>query len=347
MRTRKEAVIAGRKQRRSRAEAVAEEAVEPQPTSLWGIVDPENSVLLPGKLDSLRRFLLLYSATRSCLWAVFAADLPQTGLALTTIWLFGCAAAAFLGGASSSATARSAASWAPAAALIALVPQLAWTLPFTNNHFILEMLVMIVLAVAGGSRRSDASRNAHVQARSDGDVRLAWRGVAWLTLIVFFHTGLQKVIYGYWFGGEFLAWMIGNTNRFGDLFMLFLSGGDILRLRAYNALSAGTGPYRVDSALFIAASNLVYIAEMALPVLLAWPRTRRLAAIASLVLVFVMQLGAREYGFAFLFLHLLMMFLPGDAIRRTLPLTAAIMAWVIGAAFKIFPGGWMVDPRSM
>ncbi|HYB99969.1 MAG TPA: hypothetical protein VEC57_12630 [Candidatus Limnocylindrales bacterium] len=289
--------------------------------ALWSAVDPGDASLIDRRLDSLRRIVLLYGAARSWLWLRFAPDLPEGGLALTALWMSICAALSF---------GSRRAGWAPVAALAALVPQLWWTFPRTNNHFYLELLVVVLLGVAAGRKGEDG--------------RLAYRGVVWLTLIVLFHTGLQKVLYGYYFGAEMLAWMVASSERFGDLFAMLLPAEETARLRGYDTMRTGDGPYRVQSPLFIAGSNLVYGAEMALPLLLALPATRHLAAIASIALVVLFQLGAREIGFGVLFLQLLMLFLRGDAIGRTLPATAAFLAWAVAAAYGLLPGRSLVDP---
>jgi hypothetical protein len=160
--------------------------------------------------------------------------------------------------------------------------------------------------------------------------------------LVLFHTGLSKLLYGQYFHGDFLAYMIGTGDRFGDAFRLLLGADEVVRLQGYDALRTGAGPFRVSSWPFVLASNLVWIAELALPVLLMIRRTRAPAALASIALVLAIQAGARELGFAMLFGNLLLLFLPGVWNRRLLPLCALAFVLALLAVLGWLPGGgWL------
>ena len=160
--------------------------------------------------------------------------------------------------------------------------------------------------------------------------------------MILFQTGLQKILYGQYFGGEFLAFMIGRGDRFADLFALIIPAEEVARLQSYDPLRTGAGPYRVAGWTIPAMSNGIYLAELALPIGLLIPRWRTVAASMAIALVVAIQFGAREIGFALLFSNLLLLQLPGDTSRRLLPLFALAYLYLIGAAFGVLPGGgWL------
>lgn len=286
---------------------------------------PQRTTPAAGARDALRafgRFALLHGCVRSWLWVHFAVDVPRAGLV----------AAACV------ATAAFALVWhpraeriAPRVALPALLAQLALTFPTTDNHFFLELYAVGLLCLQGPGDEVRALVRSALQA---------------LAAIVLFHTGLQKVLYGQYFGGEFLAFMIGQGERFALPFEWIVSADEVARLRGYDALRSGQGPYRVDSALFVALSNAVWIAEIALAAGLAFARTRIFAACGALALVAAIQLGAREFGFALLFANLLLLFTE-RAGSLALPLFAAVEGLALAAAIGGLPGGAWIEPGSL
>jgi len=205
-----------------------------------------------------------------------------------------------------------------------LLIQLIQTFPLTHNHFFLELMAVTILSIVG---RSEPCEEA-----------LALQGLQWLCAIVLFHIGVQKVLYGLYFQGELLAFMVGQTDRFASLFAFLLEEGEVERLRSYNVWETGAGPYRVSSIPFLLASNLVYLAELALAPLLLVRRTRNLAAGTAIAVVLAIQLGAREVGFAFLFVNLLLLFPDSDWNRRLLPAFILLGALALGAALEWLPG---------
>jgi hypothetical protein len=75
----------------------------------------------------------------------------------------------------------------------------------------------------------------------------------------------------------------------------------------------------VTARLFVLLSNAVWIAEFVLPFGLLARATRVAAAAAAAALVVAIQLGAREAGFALLFVNLLLLFFPSRVARALLP----------------------------
>jgi len=285
--------------------------------ALAGDSDPE---LRSSKLMAFRRFLLLHGAVRSWLWLEWVPPGDQLGLRISAAVLTVCLGLSF--------SPRSEV-WAPRLALPVLMLQLVWSFPLTDNHFFLELLAVSLLCL--------------VSRGSENDERLVLQALQWLTAGVLFQTGLQKILYGQYFGGEFLSFMIGQGDRFAALFGWILPPGEVARLASYDPLQTGAGPYRAESVLLIAASNLVYLAELTLPALLLARRTRFLAALVAIALVAGIQLGARELGFGLLFANLLLLFPERDWNRRLLPAFAALYLYALAAAWAWLPGGHLLE----
>lgn len=264
-----------------------------------------------GALTAFRRIVLLHGCVRSWLWVAAdeRADPVLIAAAVIASVAFGWVWAR---------TGR----LAPRVALIALALQLVATFPLTDNHFFLELYAVGLLSLVD---RSGASEREVV------------RSLRWLVAIVLLQTGLQKLLYGQYFSGQFLAFMIGQGDRFAVPFEWIVSAEEVDRLRGYDALRTGAGPFRVESLAFVAISNLVWIAEIGLAGLLAFVRTRRPAAVVAMALVVTIQLAARELGFALLFVNLLLLFtVKGN--ERALPWFVAAYAWAIGVALGWLPG---------
>ena len=199
-------------------------------------------------------------------------------------------------------------------ASVLLLVEIAITVPFTANHVFLEFLCLALLSV--------------LDERDEREAELLLPAFRWLVGIFFFYTGLQKVLYGYYFDGQFLAYLAGTEDRFAAVFRLIIPADELARLQSYNELllrpgvfrpRIGAGPYHVDSVLFVVVSNSVYLFEMLAGILLLVRRTRVLAAVASIAFVVMIQLGARELTFGVLMVNLLLLFVPGGWVKRLLP----------------------------
>lgn len=270
------------------------------------------------RLRWFRRVLLAWGVTRTVVWTTLEAPLHPTVLAVTLAALATALALAWTPRRETGAS---------RVALPALLAQLALTFPLTPNHFFLELYATAVLALADRDGRADA-------------VVLA--GLRWLTAIVLFVTGCQKLVYGHYWHGDFLAFMVGRGDRFADLFAWVLPAADVARLTSYDAFRGGSGPFRVTSAPFVFLSNLVWVAELALPFGLITARARGAATVAAMLFVAALQLGAREAGFAILFLNLLALFAPAAVTRPFAGVSLAVLGVVALAAVDVLPGSALV-----
>ncbi len=153
--------------------------------------------------------------------------------------------------------------WAARLALPFVLLLIAVSFPTTPNHYYLEFLALVVLSTVGRG--------------SIDEEETALAALRWMAAIVLFQSGLQKVLYGHYFHGDIFASLIGQDDRFATLFGAVVPAGEISRLSAYDPLRTGSGPYRLDSLPVIAASNLTYAIELALPPLMLLTSTRRAA----------------------------------------------------------------------
>src|SRR5262249_48993350 len=119
-----------------------------------------------------------------------------------------------------------------------------------------------------------------------------------------------------------------NEPRFERIFGVLLPASDAQRIHTYTGLD-GAGPYLVSTPLWLLASNLVWILEVALAVALSVARTRPAAVCAGIVFVTLIESGAREILFGLLFVNLLLMFLRTAANRLFVPIAALTCVTVI------------------
>ncbi len=145
-----------------------------------------------------------------------------------------------------------------------------------------------------------------------------------MTLIVLFSTGLQKVLYGTYFQGEFLAWKIAHSDRFTTFWQYVVSAEEIDRLRRLAAGAMDAGVYRTQDLALLLASNGSYLAELILPWLLLIRRTRPVAVIVTVVFLVLVEAGAREVFFGVLFVNLVLLFSSRNWVRTLLPASVAL-----------------------
>ena len=262
-------------------------------------------------------FLLAHVVVRTLQWTVEADDWLAARWLLTAA-LAGCALVAWR----RPARARAAVT----AAWVVLAVKFVATFPTTSNHFLIEFLCVGLVALCDPG---------------DGDERaLLLSGARWLTVIVFFYTGLQKVLYGTYFDAQFLGLTIGHKPSFAWLFGLVLPADELARLVALHPLAPGAGPFAIRSSLALAMSNAVWIFELVTPALLVWRRTRPWAATAAVVVISAIEAGARELLFGVLFVNLLLLFYARPVNRAVLPASLAILAVLAGVRLGLLPEFW-------
>ena len=192
--------------------------------------------------------------------------------------------------------------------------------PGGPNHYMLPLLVFLMLSI--------------LNLEQEAEQRLALQGVRWLTAIVLFLTGFQKIVYGTYFQGDFLGWMIAKSERFSQVFAYVLSAEELTRLQALDGSDFGNEAYRPRSLIVLAMSNLVYIIELVAPVFLILKRTRTVALLGTVIFIVMVEAGAREYYFGFLFAGLLLTFAARNWIRWLVPVVLALAA--LSLAYRLW-----------
>lgn len=185
-----------------------------------------------------------------------------------------------------------------------------WLFPAVSNHFFLVFSCLLLLSVLDLERRDEAL--------------LGLQACRWLALIVFFYSGLQKVLYGTYFKGQLLAWTIAHDSRFQAAFGVVLPQDEMLRLQS---LANTAGPFLSEWWPLLAASNFTYLFELIAPFLLLHPRSRSAALAATTVFLLLIETAAREYFFGCVFVNLLFLFSRRNWYPVLLPVTFMIYLW--------------------
>lgn len=193
--------------------------------------------------------------------------------------------------------------------------------PQAGNHAYLELVFCLLLAT--------------LDTRDAAERRLLRGAVRWIAIVVLFWSGMQKLTHGYYFHGEQLAYSL-RIDSFRPLLAFILPAGEMARLSAYTG-DIGEGPYIVGSLVFVAASNAVYAAEIALALLLLIPRTRALGIAGAVLFLLAVEVAAREVFFGLVFLNAILSFLRPDVHHRLLGVFAVISLCLILVRLGILP----------
>jgi hypothetical protein len=194
--------------------------------------------------------------------------------------------------------------------------------PQTANHTYLQLELLELLL--------------WLDARVEAEQELALRALRWIFAVVFFWAGVQKLVHGYYDRGEYFAFYL-NERSFATLLGPLISSAELARLGPDLARTAGSGPYHFESARMLLLSNLGYLAELGIPVLLLHSRWRRVGVVAGVLFLAFTEALARELHFGALYLSGLLLFWPSDANRRILPLYFALYAWMALTSLGLLP----------
>lgn len=157
-----------------------------------------------------------------------------------------------------------------------------------------------------------------------------------LFCIALFYAGAQKLAWGYYFDGEFLAFAAARLPRFAAVLAPLVPDGELARLASI-PVADGAGPFRIASVPFVLASNLAYVAELTLPPLLLVPRLRRLGVALVVAYFAAIEAAAREVFFGGLMVLLVLLFCSSDALRRARALYAVALAYVLAMVLGLLP----------
>jgi hypothetical protein len=282
-----------------------------------GVDDPEAA---SSKLRSIRRLLLVTIACEG--WFVLGYVPYSSHLAvygLVAVSLLGCAIAGWR-----DRFARS----ASMLAFILLLGVVLSVFPDNGNHQYLALLLLILVWL-GDSRGAEADRNAVA----------ALQSMRWIAAIGVFWAGAMKLFYGYWLGGEFLAYRVATDPGFTLALGLLVPEGELSRLVGLGT-DLGAGPFRADAPLLIAISNMTWLFELILPLGLLWSRTRAISMIATIVLFVAIQFGAHEVFFGGMMVGLLLLFGRHDHLAGALPwFTGFYVGWLLWSDYPRWIAG--------
>ncbi len=195
-----------------------------------------------------------------------------------------------------------------------------WSFPHVANHSFLMFFALLGLALFW---------------RDSGEEQgLVLAGLRWLAVIVLFWSGVQKVLHGQFFEGEFLAHRISLDPHYSVVFG-WVMADEVARLLAL----PGSGPFAFQNPFALVLSNLTYLAEIGLgSTLLLSHRLRPVAWAGAALLVMAIEVGAREFYFGVAMLQLLVLFAPREHHRLWAPVFAAAPILLLLASLGIVPG---------
>lgn len=256
------------------------------------------------RLRGFERVLLLHLCVRLATGSFPSAGVSPSLQAALAGLMAGCLALSFV---------TRLAPLAVAGALCVMLALLSATFPVTGNHDFLELWALLLLLIVGR--------------RTQEESELLLAAARWSIVIMFFYTGLQKVLYGSYFDAQYLTFEIVLKPGFAAVFAPLLPAEELARIQQLEPWRVGAGPFRSDAPLLLLASNAVYLFELAAPALLLWRRTRRAAVIGVILFTLAIQSGAREMYFGGLLANWILLFWPRNLHDRAF------------APFAVFYGG--------
>ena len=193
--------------------------------------------------------------------------------------------------------------------------------PSVANHSYLELLLLSLYLWIDSSKAEEKE--------------LFLQACRWLTVIVFFYSGVQKLWYGEYFDGRYLAYLAGMADRSRIAFEFLIPPQEMARLISYKR-EAGSGPFLIDSVIFKVVSNGAWISEIVLSLLLLFRRIWPLAVACAIFTMFVIEFIAREFIFGILMISLLFLFCRRDMNRPLLPVYVVSLSYFVAVRL-----GWV------
>lgn len=297
-------------------------AVLPPRGALADLLAPQLSAELSAALAAFRAFILLHGATRSWNWFSLLGGLDAgmtVALALVALLLTGCAAAA----------------WTRHARLacVAALPIYAFEqyqlFPNAEAHTLLAFAVVVMFAL--------------LDPDDEREGRWLAGGLRWIAIVTMSSLGLQKLLFGFYLQGEVPSLALAGRDAWGSIFEPFVPAGELTRLITEGVVRPGAGPFRSESVVLMIVANLVWVAEIALPLAVLARRWRSAAAIAAIALVALLYIPSGNALYALVLIQLLLV-VPNPAWneRATWPLVA-VYAYIFGVYVLEFPGSALLS----
>jgi len=193
--------------------------------------------------------------------------------------------------------------------------------PLAGNHRYLEIVIASLLALLDEGIEEER--------------RLLLRSLRFATIVVLFWSGVQKLVHGHWFHGQFLTFSTWREN-FRTVLEPLLSPAELARLDSYS-FDVGQGPFLAADPSLLLVSNGVWIAEIGLAVLLIPRVTRRFAWLSACLFLVLTEVAARELMFGVEFFCALTLFDRGTATRRLAIPLLILLAWLWSVRLGLAP----------
>ena len=193
--------------------------------------------------------------------------------------------------------------------------------PATGNHAYLETMIAGFLALLDPDE--EVERTAIL------------RALGWTAIVVLLASGVHKLVQGYYFRGQYLAYATW-IESFRTVIAPLAGPDEFVRFIKYSGV-VGDGPYISKSPALLAASNLVYLAEIGLALMLIVRRTRTFAVLATVAMLVGIEVAAREFFFGMVFINLVMLLAPSDLHRRIEPFAMVALVALLVLRFVWAP----------
>jgi hypothetical protein len=184
--------------------------------------------------------------------------------------------------------------------------------PNTPNHRLLEIVVLGVACMTN--------------TKSELERQILFSFIRSFALLAFLYAGIQKVLLGTYFYGEYLAYKTYSSEQFLRLSPLWTSA---IEREMFKSLPwpphAGLGPFHLSTWRGLLASNAVWILEIVLPIGCFFGRKRNYWATAIIIFVIGIQLMALEVEFVLLMLALLSLFFNTVRDRQILYVSGVLL----------------------
>ena len=211
-------------------------------------------------------------------------------------------------------------------ALAVLAFKLWNTFPTCPNHYYIELLLVVFVLVAYQGPTSNPT---------DDDSRLVAfnQSMRWLLVIFFFWTGIRKLGCGTYFDGAYFAWAISQDVRAQFFFEFVLPANEYQRVVNISV----PGPYGLNSGLALALSNMVWLIEIVVPVMLLIRQLRKAGFWLAMGAIIGIEAFAREFMFGALFTLIMLFFTDGRIGSRLLPVFVLFYGFLLCTAAGILP----------
>ena len=189
----------------------------------------------------------------------------------------------------------------------AVLHQVIRTFPLTINHFLLELLILFILLLFPTSPH-DPEKSQEV----DGT---ALRILQINILFVWFYSGIQKLVHGYYLNGEMFALTTffepaDGLGRSLQAVSSFFSTTKFPLSVTDTFANIGIPLNHAQQVFFLGASWFTVLMELSLPLMMLFRQTRGFASVSLVVAQILVGISAGELDFTLTGVGVLLLFIP-------------------------------------